>query len=256
MPANISLDTAALWGFLLTLTRVGSALIFLPMPGFQNLAQPARIFLIVSSTFCLFPDWQTVAQADAGMGMVPAILLETGIGLIFGLTIALLFEAFQLGTQMISFQAGFSFASTFDPSSDADSNVLQVMIQLATGLLFFSLGIHGQILRMLSRSFGTLSLATATAQASSVTLILDLGTKMFMTALKLALPVVALLFLVDQALSALTRIQTSMQMMSLAFPAKIALALIFLTVILTRWVGVFEQLVVSMFGSVFKLLAA
>jgi flagellar biosynthetic protein FliR len=122
--------------------------------------------------------------------------------------------------------------------------------------LFFSLGIHGQILRMLSRSFGTLSLATAPAQASSVALILDLGTKMFVTALKLALPVVALLFLVDQALSALTRIQTSMQMMSLAFPAKIALALIFLTVILTRWTGVFEQLVVNMFGRVFQLLAA
>ena len=256
MPVSISLDTAVLWGFLLTLTRVGSALIFLPMPGFQSLAQPARIFLIVSSTFCLFPDWQTVARADAGMGMVPAVLLETAIGLVFGLTIALLFEAFQLGMQMISFQAGFSFASTFDPSSDADSNVLQVMIQLATGLLFFSLGIHGQILRMLSRSFGTLSLATAPAQASAVALILDLGTKMFMTALKLALPVVALLFLVDQALSALTRIQTSMQMMSLAFPAKIALALIFLTVILTRWVGVFEQLVVNMFGSLLKLLAA
>lgn len=256
MPADLSLDRETLLGFLLTLTRVGSALIFLPMPGLQGLAQPARILLIVSSTLCLFPIWHTVVQTDAGMGLTSAILLETSLGLLVGLTLAFLFEAFQLGAQLIAFQAGFGFASTFDPQSEADSNVLQVMIQLATGLMFFSFGIHGQILRMLGHSFSELNLATTAGKALSIGLVLDLGTKMFVTALKLALPVVALVFLCDIALSALTRLQTQLQMMTLAFPAKIVLSLIFLTVILTRWVGIFERLAVEMLGRVFQMLAA
>jgi flagellar biosynthetic protein FliR len=256
MPISFFFERETLWGFLLTLTRTGSALIFLPMPGFQDLAQPARIVLIVGSTFCLFPVWSVAVQADAELDMVSSILLETSIGLLIGLTIAFLFQAFRLGTQLIAFQAGFGFASTIDPQSEADSNVLQVMAELATGLMFFSLGIHGQILRMLGRSFGELTLAAPAAKASAVALILSLGAKMFISALRIALPVVALVFLVDQALSALTRLQAHMQLMTLAFPAKILLTLIFLTVILTRWVSGFERLVTEMFGRLLQLLTA
>ena len=256
MPVSFSVDRDTLWGFLLTLTRTGSALIFLPMPGFQNVAQPARILLIVGSTFCLFPVWSVAVRADAGLGMVSSVLLETSLGLLIGLTVAFLFESFRFGAQLIAFQAGFGFASTIDPQSEADSNILQVMAEMATGLMFFSLGIHGQILRMLGRSFGEFTLTSPAAKASSVALILALGAKMFITAIKIALPVVALVFLVNQALAALTRLQAHLQLMTLAFPAKILLTLLFLTVILTRWVGGFERLVTEMFGRMLQLLAA
>jgi flagellar biosynthesis protein FliR len=256
MPVSFSVERDTLWGFLLTLTRTGSALIFLPMPGFQNIAEPARILLIVGSTFCLFPVWNAAVQANAGLDIVTSILFETSLGLLIGLTIAFLFESFRFGAQLIAFQAGFGFASTIDPQSQADSNILQVMTEMATGLMFFSLGIHGQILRMLGRSFGEFTLTSPAAKASSVALVLILGAKMFVAAVRLALPVVALVFLVDQALAALTRLQTHMQLMTLAFPAKILLTLFFLTVILTRWVGGFERLVTEMFGRMLQLLAA
>jgi flagellar biosynthetic protein FliR len=226
------------------------------MPGLQGLIQPARALLIVSSTFCLFPVWKTVAQIDSGLGLASAVLLETSIGLLIGLTTAFLFETFQVGAQMVAFQTGFGFASTFDPQSQADSNVLQVMVQLATGLMFFSFGIHGQLLRLLGRSFGDLNILLPAGKLASFGLIATLGTKMFATALRLSLPVVTLLFLVDLALSALTRLQAQLQMMTLAFPAKIVLALLFLTVILTRWVGIFERLATEMLGRLFQLLAA
>ena len=50
-----------------------------------------------------------------------------------GLVAAFLTEGFQLGAQVISLQAGYSFATTIDPTSGADSTVLLTIAQLAAG---------------------------------------------------------------------------------------------------------------------------
>src|SRR5690242_15854833 len=109
MPGSAHFSTQQLIGFFLTLTRVGAALILLPLPGLQHVLQTARIVLIVGTTFCLAPLWQTVAASDSGLGLLQAVFVETTIGLLIGLTIAFIFEVFQVGAQMISFQTGFGF---------------------------------------------------------------------------------------------------------------------------------------------------
>ena len=51
---------------------------------------------------------------------------------------------------------------------------------------------------------------------------------MFVDGFKLALPIVVLLFLVDQGLAAITRLQAQLQLLTLAFPVKILLSILFL----------------------------
>ncbi len=255
MPASVQFDSQSLTGFLLTLTRVSATLVLMPLPGIQQASQYARIALILGSTLCLMPVWQIVAQTDAALGMVGAMIAETTLGLMIGLTITFLFETFQVAAQVISFQTGFGFASTFDPQSQADSNIFQVFSQMAIGLLFFSLGIHRQLLRLLAKSFTSLSLDTVHARELSFHLVLHLGSKMFVDGFKLALPVVTLLFLVDQGLGALTRLQSQLQVLTLAFPAKIVLSIFFLAAILVRWSELFERLATETFNYTFRLLA-
>jgi flagellar biosynthetic protein FliR len=255
MPGNAWFEPQHLMGFLLTLTRVSSALLLLPMPGLQNLLQTARVVLIIGVTLCLSPVWATVAQSDSNLNFALAVLTEVSIGLIIGLTISFLFETFQIGAQAISFQTGFGFATTFDPQSQADSGLFQTFTQLVTGLLFFSLGVHGQLVRMLGRSFTEFSADAVHARDVSVLFILHLGSKMFVDGVKLALPVVTLLFLVDQGLAALTRLQAQLQLLMLAFPAKILLSIMFLTGILIRWSNLFERFTVEAFSYAFRLLA-
>ena len=68
------------------------------------------------------------------------MLAEAGIGIAVGLAVAFLTEGFQMGAQIISLQAGYSFATTIDPTSGADSGVLLTIAQLTAGLLFFATG--------------------------------------------------------------------------------------------------------------------
>jgi flagellar biosynthetic protein FliR len=254
MPGNAWFEPQHLTGFLLTLTRVSSALLLLPMPGLQNLLQTARVVLILGVTLCLSSVWTTVALSDSNLNFLVALVAEASIGLIIGLTLSFLFETFQIGAQAISFQTGFGFATTFDPQSQADSGLFQTFTQLTTGLLFFSLGVHGQIVRMLGRSFSDFSANSGHARDVSVLLILHLGSKMFIDGLKLALPVVTLLFLVDQGLAALTRLQAQLQLLTLAFPAKILLSIMFLAGMLIRWSNLFERFTSEIFNYSFRLL--
>ena len=47
-----------------------------------------------------------------------------GFGLTVGLAVAFLTEGFQMAAQSIGLQAGYAYASTIDPTSQADASVL------------------------------------------------------------------------------------------------------------------------------------
>ncbi|HJY09087.1 MAG TPA: flagellar biosynthetic protein FliR, partial [Bryobacteraceae bacterium] len=73
---------------------------------------------------------------------------------------------------------------------------------------------------------------------------------------KLALPVAALLFLVDQGLSVLGRLQSQLQLLTLAFPAKILISLLFLSAALGRWPGLYEGWARQILDELFRLVAS
>jgi flagellar biosynthesis protein FliR len=245
----------AVFGFLLALARVGTALVFLPIPGYQGLANAARIVLIIGITICLFPYWpRTLGAGTNPAAVLRTVLAEASLGLVLGLAIAFLAETFQLAAQFISMQTGFSFASTFDPATQADTGVFQVLSQLISGFLFFAFGIHHQLIRMIALSFSSMHAQPSAFSATSFAAITQFGAVMMVTAFRLAMPAVALLLLTDVCLSVLSRIQAQVQLLHLAFPAKISLSLFFMSAILVRWPSVYESLARILLERVSRLL--
>lgn len=254
MPIRVHFGSEALYGFLLTLTRVGSALFLMPLPAFKDLALPARIVFISGFTLALLPLWPRISfDTLSGGQFLIAIVAETGVGLLLGLAISFLNGTFQVAAQVISMQAGFGFASTFDPGSQADTTVFQMLSQLAAGLLFFNLGVYRYLLRLLAHSFDVFSPdRTAIANASLHTLV-GLGGMMFATGLRLGLPVAALLLLTEVALALLSRLHMQLHLITLTFPVKTALSFAFLAAIIVRWPALYEQTARSVFGALEQL---
>ena len=138
MRAELTLPVATLWSFLLVLTRVGGALAFVPLPGIRSGPQPARIVLALGVTAALYPLWPRVAVAQPGPGQLLLWLAaETAFGLSVGVAVAFLTEGLLVACQIIGLQAGYSYAALVDPTTQADSNVLQVLAHLMAG--WFSL---------------------------------------------------------------------------------------------------------------------
>ena len=65
-----------------------------------------------------------------------------------------------MAAQMIGLQAGYSFASTVDPTTQADTTTLQLMAQLFAGSLFFAFGFDRQVIRILAKSFESIPSGT------------------------------------------------------------------------------------------------
>lgn len=229
MRGELTLSLGTLFAFLLVLTRMAGVFVFIPMPTSRTGADMAKIVLSVSVTLAMYPIWPKVDATGPMLGrMTGWILQEAALGTAIGLTVAFVSEAFQFAAQMLALQAGYSFASTIDPQTQADSGVLQMFGSLAAGLLFFSLGFDAEILRACAASLnahppGTFLIARPTADA-----IIHLGAGIFSVGLRLAMPLIAMLIMIDIALALLGRINAQLQLLSLAFPIKMLATLVML----------------------------
>jgi flagellar biosynthetic protein FliR len=152
---------------------------------------------------------------------------EAASGLVIGLAVALILDVFVMAAQVVSLNAGFSFASTFDPATQAESGVLLIIAQLAGGLIFFALGLDREVIRTLAYSLQTHPAGGALPRTAGPALI-GLGADMLSLSLRLALPAVALLVFADLALGLFARLNAQLQLLSLAFPAKMLASLLLL----------------------------
>lgn len=234
MPGSVALPGELIGGLLLLLARVGAWLAFVPLPGLSRAPARFRAALAVALTLLLLPA-APAARLASGADLAAALLGELLWGLICGAATALLFEAFQLGAQIAGLQAGFSFASTIDPTSQADSAVLGVWMTLVVGCAACAGGLDRELLRALAGS------VAAPRGPLEATLLVQLAARMFATGLALALPVIAALLVVDLALALVSRYQPNLPLLSLAFPVKMLGSLWLLGLLTPQLLRLFSQ---------------
>jgi flagellar biosynthetic protein FliR len=253
--ATLNVPVASVYGFLLVLARVAGALSFVPLPGFSNGVDAARVLLALGLTTGLAPLWPAVALPDPmASGMVAALASEAAFGLTVGLAVSILIESLLIAAQIFGLQAGYSYASTVDPNTQADSNVMAVFAQLCGSLLFFALGMDRQVLRVFAASLVAHPPGTFFLRASSIDAIIGLGANMFATGMRLAMPVVVLLALIDMSLALLGRIHQQLQLLTLAFPVKMMAATAFLGMIFTLYVPVYRAAAERTVEALYRLL--
>ncbi len=239
---TLGLPVSTMVAFLYVLARVAGFVSFLPIPGFKNAPQLIRVVFALAIAIALFPVWPSPPDELPSFGSLTAnAFAELGFGLVTGLAVAFLTEAFTLAAQVLGLQAGYGFASTIDPTSQADSGVLQVVMTLITGLLFFTTGVDRELIRVLGASFEKFPAGAWAPATASLDGIVRLGGGMFSTGLRIALPVTALLILIDIAIALVGRMQQQMQLLSLAFPVKMLAALAILAALAPVIARIFES---------------
>jgi len=256
MHVDLTLNFSRLYGLMLVLARVSGVIIMVPIPGVSAGPSSARIILALALTVALFPVWPAPAVGGPVVGkLLGWMASETAFGLTIGVAVAFLLEGVQMAAQVIGLQAGYSFASTVDPTTRADTTSLQVVSQLLAGSLFFAFGFDRQVIRILARSLAAIPGGTYALNGSIVEAVTRLGSAIFVTGLQLAAPVLALLLLLDIAFAVLGRLQTQLQLLSLSFSIKMVVGLAFLTVILSFFPAAFAKSGAATFQTLLRLLS-
>lgn len=243
MPDNLTLSTGTLYGFLLVLARVGGAQTFVPLPGMKSAPEPAKIALALGFTLALYGQWPVVrTDAITVTTLAGWALAEAAVGIAIGVSVAIALEAFTLAAQVLGLQAGYAYASTIDPNTEADSGILLVFAQLMSGMLFFAMGLDREILRLFAQSLEKVPVGVYVFGRATAEPLIRLGSTLFSVGVRLALPIVALLVMVDVALALLGRINAQLQLLSLSFPAKMLTTLVLLSWVATMFPRILREI--------------
>lgn len=233
MQGDLSLSIPMLLGFALTLARLAGIFVFLPIPGAQTGPSAARVILALACTIAVSSRWPQPEGLPGAWTVAGWLAGEASLGLLVGVIVGLVAEAFLLGAQILSMPAGYAYASAFDPNTQADSGILLVFAQLMAGLLFFTTGLDRQVMYAFAESLTTYPPGTFTPTAGMALEAIRFGASIFTLALRLAMPVLGLLLLVDIALGVLGRLNPNVQTVHLAFPAKMLISLVMLSMTLS-----------------------
>ena len=109
--------------------------------------------LSLAFTFALSSRWPVIDPTIVTIGtFVVWIVSEATFGIAAGVLLGLIAEAIVMGAQILGLQAGYGYASTIDPNTQADSGILLVMAQFFAGMLFFALGLDRQLVMIFANS--------------------------------------------------------------------------------------------------------
>src|SRR5436305_289359 len=255
MHNDLTLSASTLLGFVLVLSRMAGVFVFIPLPSQDAGPGVARIAIALASTLALFSRWPTVNATSTGIGLMAIWMIsELALGTAIGLMVSFISESLTFGAQVLGLQAGYGYASVVDPTTQADSNVLPVLVQLTAGLLFFTTGLYRYVIAAFVASLDAYPPGNFVLNRQFATTVIQLGSSIFSVGLRLALPVVALLLMTDLALAVLGRISSQLQMGSNAFPLKMLLALFTLATTLAVAPPLYESFSAKVFETIQRLL--
>jgi flagellar biosynthetic protein FliR len=250
MAQPLSIPAGLPLAFGLVLARVAGVFFFLPLPVRDAAPPMARAVFALAAALALFPYWPQIDARVATTGLFAVWLAgEAAFGLAAGLLVGFLAESLTLGAQLLGLQAGYGYASVVDPTTQADSDVIQVVARLTGGLLFFTFGLDGQVVRALALSLETHPPGQFVLTRALVDTVFALSANVFSLGLRIAFPILGLLMLCEIALALVARLNSALQLSHTAAPLKMLLTLLALTVVLKIVPGLYLAYAGQLFGA-------
>ena len=218
----------------LALVRISGVVLFAPF--FSSNALPARTkaVFVLAVAYLLAPVVASLPSAHAEVSFT-AILGELAVGLVYGLSLALLSEMLLFAGQIVGVQFSFSLVNLMDPSSPIETPLMGELFQLMGTLVLLGAGLDRILLASLVRSFRVVPLGTyALAPVTGLAIVRAAG-GVFLAAVELAAPVLAATMLVEIAVSLMGRLSPQLPVMNLTVPMKTLTGFVVLSGSLALW---------------------
>lgn len=243
------------WGFPMAriLGLVGAA------PIFNSKATPMRVRLGVGVllTLAIVPGIPAVPQISPGSWQGLLIFAQQIlIGLCMGLVMRIVMSAVDIAGEIIGMQMGLSFATFFDPDTQAQTAVIGEFLGLLATLLFLAINGHLLIIHVLARSFELAPIGFAHFSGKVWLGLLQVAGLTFASGLLLAMPIIATMLITNIALGVLTRTAPQLNIFAVGFPVTSTVGLIVIMVSLQAMAPAIEYIFNQGFELVSQFLMA
>lgn len=246
--------TTFLSAMALALVRISGMVAFAPL--LSSASIPVRVKAVFSGAvaFLLAPFVASLPHAQVRIDF-SSLIGEFAVGLVYGLSLALLNEMMLFAGQIAGLQLSFSLVNLLDPGSSIETPLMGELFQLMGTLVVISAGLDRILLASMVRSFRAVPLgAFALAPLAAVALVRAAG-GIFLAALELAAPLLAATLLVDLAVALLGKLSPQLPVMMLTVPLKTLAGLVILSGALALWPRFIEARFASLLDMAQRLIS-
>ncbi len=242
-----------IWPFV----RIGAFLMVMPVLGGSFVPTRVRLLLAVALTVVLAPVLPNMPSLEvlSAEGLV-TVVQEVAIGVALGFLVQLVFDGIALGGQVIGMSMGLGFAVFLDRASGVNIPVLGQLFLMLGMLVFLSMDGHLAMLQLLAESFRAWPISGEGLTLALVAEILAWTAQLFVYALKIALPAITALLVVNLSFGVMSRAAPTLNLFAVGFPIAMLLgfAVIFLNMgVLVENVAEFIGLSLAMISHLFEL---
>lgn len=214
--------TPLLWPFLRTLA------LFSALPVLGTRTVPMRVRIALSAFIAL--------AAQASMPVPPALPLDSPlafmlvlqqlvVGLSMGFAVRIVFAAIEFAGELIGLQMGLGFASFYDPISASQGTTSGRLLGTMVAWIFIVGGGHLLLIAALVQSFETFPLDSDPLAFIRGTLPHRWGAEIFSMGLWIALPLIAMLLMVNLVMGVISRVAAQINVFSVGFPITLGVGL-------------------------------
>lgn len=217
--------------FLLVFVRISAMIMMIPVFGDSIVPMAIRWGLSLLLTMILFPLVRAGLPPLGDMQLLSLVIGMGGellIGIIIGFTARFMFAGVQFAGEMLGFQMGFSVANVIDPVSNMQVSTIAEVQYLLCMLLFLTVNAHHIFIAAIAESYQLVTPLSVHVSGDLLQVLIRFSKDMFIIAVKISAPVMAVLFFTNLAMGVVSRTVPQLNVFMISFPLQIAVGFIFI----------------------------
>ena len=217
--------------FLCVLARISGLVVVAPGPWtVAPLRVRAAFTVLLAFVATLSPLARGIELSEKPLTVALAITSDFAVGACMGMTVRLVVAVSEVAGEFIAPQLGIGVAQLFDPHQHTSETPIGAVFRHLALLVAVLVGLHRQVLAALLGSFHVLPPGELVDPGRAGGAILALTTQSVEAGIRIALPTVAVLFMVQIALAFIARAAPALQIFSVGFAVTLGVGLLVIVV--------------------------
>lgn len=223
--------------FVIVLTRLSGMMATAPLISKYPIPMQVKTWFMASVALLIFPIMivKTGFQLPTNIPELSVILIkEFMVGYIIGFVASIVFYGVEIAAELVSMQMGLTAAQAMNPLTGDTSPILSQAYTIMASMIFIGLNGYQWVFEAIYKSFQIIPPGYEILISGTLTHnVIYLTSQIFTIGMGIALPIFAVLLIVDILLGFVAKMMPKMNIFMVALPVKIYLGL-FLFIVLVQ----------------------
>ncbi|MEE1071425.1 MAG: flagellar biosynthetic protein FliR [Cellulosilyticum sp.] len=218
--------------FLIIFARILATIMFLPIIEETKIPRIALAGISIGIAIATYfqTDVSLIYYEPTLLSYTILLIREIVVGLIIGFVVKIFFQIYPFVGSLLSMQGGISMSIVMDPTSGTQSTQIGRLYNLGLGAVFVISGGYHWLIHTLVESFELIPIGKGVFGSNLVSGMVETTALYLEIGLKLSMPIVAVILVVDFAMGILARTVPQMNMFVIGIPLKMIILFVLLII--------------------------